>query len=208
MARFSEEQKAALDQVMHEKICEAAMRVITECGVDNMTMDKIAEAAGVAKGTIYNYFKNKDELLVRIENAFLDPLEKKIKAIAFADSNPLSRLRGIAGLILEHFSRYRRVLVLMHESKISGILGDRERFEKREKIIAVVEGIIIPAMKCGEMRVLPPRIVAEIFLGMIMSINISKIITGDERPLQQDLDAVMAIFTHGIQAGEEKTDEN
>lgn len=207
MARLSKGQKALLGQVMHENLCEAAMRVITEYGVDNMTMDKIAEAAGVAKGTIYNYFKNKDELLSRTESAILDPMVKKINALAAADSGPLAKLREIAGLILEHFSRYRKVLVLLHESKISGILGDRERFEKREKVIAAIEKIITPAMQCGELRSFSPRIVAEIFIGMIMSINISKILSGDERPLQQDLDTVMAIFTQGVQAGEESAHE-
>lgn len=207
MVGLAQKRKALLDQVMHDNLCAAAMRVITACGVDNLTMDKVAEAAGVAKGTIYNYFKNKDDLLAKTENALLDPIVKRINAIAAADSAPLSGLREIAGLILEHFSRYQKVLILIHEARISGILGDRERFEKREKVISAVEKIIAPAMRRGELRPFCPRIVAEIFIGMIMSINISKIISGDERSLPQDLDTVMAIFAQGMQAAEEAAHE-
>ena len=207
MAKFSRERKALLDQAMHDNLCEAAMRVITEDGVDNMTMDKIAEAAGVAKGTIYNYFKNKDELLTSTENALLDPMVKKVKVIAAADSGALSKLREIAGLVLEHFNRYKKVLILIHESKISSILKDRGRFEKREKVISLIEEIIVPAMRCGELRTFPPRVVAEIFIGMLMSINISKMTGGEERPLAQDLDTVMAIFTQGMRIGERMTHE-
>jgi AcrR family transcriptional regulator len=207
MPRLSIKRKALLDQVMHDNLCEAAMRVITECGVDNMTMDKVAEAAGVAKGTIYNYFKNKDELLAKTENAIFDPMVKRIKVIIAADSAPLSKLREIAGVILEHFSRYKKVLVLLHESRISGILGNRERFEKREKIISIIAGIITPAMQCGELRSFNPRIVAEIFIGMIMSINISKVISGEERSRQEDLDTVMGIFAQGMRTKEESVNE-
>ena len=57
MARFSKEQKAVLDQLMYKQICEAAIRVIVDYGIEQMTMDKVAENAGVAKGTLYNYFK-------------------------------------------------------------------------------------------------------------------------------------------------------
>lgn len=207
MAKFSPERKALLDQVMHDNLCEAAMRVIAEDGVDNMTMDKIAETAGVAKGTIYNYFKNKDELLSDTESALLDPMVKKVMAIAVAESSALDKLREIAGLTLEHFNRYKKVLILIHESKISSILKDRKRFEKREKVISAIEEIIVPAMRRGELRTFPPRVVAEIFVGMIMSINISKITGGEERPLQQDLDTVMEIFTLGMKAGEELSHE-
>jgi AcrR family transcriptional regulator len=59
MARLSNEQKALIDEMMQEKICTAATEVILEYGVQEMTMSKVAKAAGIAKGTIYNYFKDK-----------------------------------------------------------------------------------------------------------------------------------------------------
>ncbi len=46
-----------------ELIREAAVKVISEVGFHNCNTDKIAEAAGVSVGTIYNYFQNKQDIL-------------------------------------------------------------------------------------------------------------------------------------------------
>lgn len=210
MARLSDEQKALLDKVMNRKICEAAAEVITQHGLEHMTMDKVAEAAGVAKGTLYNYFKDRDDLIINTENAVFGPLLENVDAIIVLDSEPLVKLSMIVKMLLEHFSKYRKLLIILHDSRISGILGNKERFEKRERIISLVSKIIVSAMELGQFRQVEPRIAAEIFLGMIMSINISKIITGHERPLEQELNTIMTIFSHGIEltgntkAGERK----
>ncbi len=45
------------------KIFEAALKVFTECGFHESTMDEIAAASGVAKGTVYRYFESKEDLL-------------------------------------------------------------------------------------------------------------------------------------------------
>lgn len=49
-----------------ELIREAAIQVISEVGFHNCNTDKIAEAAGVSVGTIYNYFQNKEDILCYI----------------------------------------------------------------------------------------------------------------------------------------------
>src|SRR6266511_1073275 len=86
------------EEVVHdfrvESIQDAAMRVIARKGMAAATMQEIAEEAGVAKGTIYLYFRDRDELvektfetaitrlIARVEQAMdaEDSLEKKIGA--------------------------------------------------------------------------------------------------------------------------------
>jgi len=199
MARFSDEQKAMLDEYMHKKICEAASGIIVEYGIEKITMDKVAEAAGVAKGTIYNYFKDKNQLLVTIGDTVFDPVFKRITELADLDSKALFKLEQIARIMLEAFSRHEKLFILLHEARISGILGNKKPIEKRNELISIVKKIIESGIKDGQLRASNPLIVAEVFLGMVMSINISKITTGTERPVQEDLDTVMLILTKGIQ---------
>jgi len=205
MARFSDEQKAMLDEHMQRKICEAATGIIIESGIENVRMDKVAEAAGVAKGTIYNYFKDKNQLLATIAKTVFDPTFKNIIKIADSNSEALYKLQEIARILLESFSRHKKLFVLLHEAKI-----DKKPLEKRNQLISIIEKIIEPAINDGQFLASHPLVVAEIFLGMVMSINISKITTGIERPAQEDLDAVMSIFTKGIQQNltEDKGTEN
>ena len=194
MARLSDEQKAVLDEHMQKKICEAATSIIVEVGVNNIRMDKVAEAAGVAKGTIYNYFKDKKQLLGTIAKTVFDPTFEKINKIADSNSDALYKLQEIGRILLETFSHHKKLFDMLHEAKIN-----KKSLERRKELISIVEKIIEAGINEGRFRAFQPLVVAEIFLGMVMSINISKISTGVERPVQEDLDIIMPIFTEGIQ---------
>lgn len=51
------------------RITEAARRLFSEKGYESTTVAQIAEAAGVAKGTFFNYFRTKDDVLIRLQKA-------------------------------------------------------------------------------------------------------------------------------------------
>jgi AcrR family transcriptional regulator len=68
-------------QERHETIIAAAVRVFLERGVPATTMDEIARAADVSKGTLYLYFASKDELLLSVAIEWLDTLEVKLERL-------------------------------------------------------------------------------------------------------------------------------
>lgn len=67
----------------YESIIDAAIRVIAEYGYHNAQVSKIAREANVADGTIYLYFKNKDDVLISLftdkMGSFIKNVEKKLK---------------------------------------------------------------------------------------------------------------------------------
>jgi AcrR family transcriptional regulator len=58
------------------RIIEAGIRLFGERGIDAVTVDEIAAAADVGKGTIYNYFRTKEDIVV----AFMADFERKVQA--------------------------------------------------------------------------------------------------------------------------------
>jgi AcrR family transcriptional regulator len=58
------------------RIIESAIRLFGERGIDAVTVDEIAAAADVGKGTIYNYFRTKEDIVV----AFMADVEQKVQA--------------------------------------------------------------------------------------------------------------------------------
>lgn len=54
--------------VKKDKVIEAAIKVVSEKSVEEATVREIAERAGVTTGTIYHYYKNKEELLYDVIN--------------------------------------------------------------------------------------------------------------------------------------------
>lgn len=83
-----------------ERILEAALRVFADRGFYNAKVSEVARAAGVADGTIYLYFKNKDDLLIQLFEDRMDFLILRLR----------EELTRVGGTVV---NRIRR-LILLH----------------------------------------------------------------------------------------------
>jgi AcrR family transcriptional regulator len=124
--------------VRREQILDAAERVLVERGLRDATVADVADAAGVAKGTMYLYFVSKDELLVGLRTRYLARLAE---ATDVSDrAGPSERMRStILGLFT--FSAAHRDLhhVLFHEAGFSEADAFGELHERIGAVIA--EGV-------------------------------------------------------------------
>ena len=77
------------------RILMAGLDAFTARGFDNCTIDEIASAAGVGKGTVYNYFRTKEELVV----SFMVEMERQMQA----EAATLAQARGSLTSILTRF---------------------------------------------------------------------------------------------------------
>ena len=101
--------------MMKESIFEAATSVLSEHGVDGTTMNRVAEAAEMAKSSLYDYFPSKDELLKfvsdRLEAPFLQAIEEILR-VGLPAPQKLERLFRIA---FETGTKHKTILrLLMH----------------------------------------------------------------------------------------------
>src|SRR2546425_9941191 len=91
--------------VVRERVIARAIDLFSRRGIADVTVDQIAEAADVGKGTIYNYFETKEDIVV----AFMVELERrgdgKIKKLP-KYRQPLGA--NLAGLFLFHFPVQQR----------------------------------------------------------------------------------------------------
>jgi TetR/AcrR family fatty acid metabolism transcriptional regulator len=101
---------SALDK--RDAILRAATQVFARRGFFHSQVADIARAAGVAAGTVYLYFRGKDDLLVSIfERTMKETLAEGAAAIADV-SDPRERLRRIARLHLDRMGRDRDLAVV------------------------------------------------------------------------------------------------
>jgi AcrR family transcriptional regulator len=83
-------------KIPHEKelrILEAASVLFARYGLRKTSIDEIAQQAGLGKGTIYLYFKSKEELFARIVQGFGDRLIEGLRQIEQEESDPREQLR-------------------------------------------------------------------------------------------------------------------
>jgi TetR/AcrR family transcriptional regulator, fatty acid metabolism regulator protein len=88
-------------------IQDAAMAVIGRKGIDETTIQDIADEAGIAKGTVYVYFRDRDELLARTADRLFENLLADL-APAFDATGPFAeKLQGLALRQLRFFDEHR-----------------------------------------------------------------------------------------------------
>ncbi len=73
MPRISPDAKGRLEDTRRSQILTAAMVIFARKGFDGAKIADIAKAAGLAEGSIYNYFRSKDELLAHIPRQLVQP---------------------------------------------------------------------------------------------------------------------------------------
>src|SRR3954470_13384412 len=86
-----------------QSIQEATMRVIARKGMAAATMQEIAEEAGVAKGTIYLYFRDRDELVEKTFERAMNGLHARIDVALESSESFESKLRSMLIAKIEFF---------------------------------------------------------------------------------------------------------
>ena len=77
-----------------ERICAAAFDLFGEKGYDGASMNELAERVGIAKPSIYNYFKSKEELLVALVERAIRHWEERCMAPLAAEPTFERQLAG------------------------------------------------------------------------------------------------------------------
>jgi len=93
-------------------ILEAAVKVFARQGFYQSTVAQIAREAGVADGTIYLYFKNKDDILVQFFSYRTKQVFERFRAEVNKSDNSLDKLRNLIRRHLTEFQRDRDMAVV------------------------------------------------------------------------------------------------
>ena len=173
MPRVTAAVKAKLSETRRTQILEAAVRVFARRGFDRATIKDIAGSAGLSEGSIYNYFRSKEELLVHIPQHLVRPaLEPLLEAaapetIADVERQLLQVAQGIVGRVKEN-AWFLKVFV----SALPRLSPRaRERYLSLLPLYAAerLEGVLRRGMRAGLFRQdLDAAIAARAFPGMLL----------------------------------------
>src|SRR5215469_6375912 len=153
----------------HQRILDAAIEVIAEHGFFHSRVSEIADRAGVADGTIYLYFKNKDELLMAaIDSAFHRFIQRARHELSEVP-DPREKLRRMAFLHLEALGSNRSLAIvfqteLRHSAKFLGQFSHNLLVEYFD----VIKGVLREGQEAGVFRAdISVTIAAHCFFGAV-----------------------------------------
>jgi AcrR family transcriptional regulator len=165
-------------EAKQQAILAAAAEVFDSKDFHGVLMEEVAARAGVGKGTLYRYFPTKADLYFATILAGIDELRAEIETIAGNHGGLRDTLEAIAAGLLRFTWSKRPVLGLLHQYEMrlrSAALdpGYEARWlERRGAIASAVARLFAAARDAGEIRDDDPRLLAELFLGMVRSANL------------------------------------
>ena len=150
-----------------DAILRAAIDVFAERGYFNAQVADVARAAGVAAGTVYLYFRSKDDLLVSIFEKTMREAIEDGRAIVAPLRDPIDRLAAIARVHLERMGRDRSLAVVFQvELRQSTKFMERFSSTLLREYLGVIRAIIVDGQKAGVFRKeLNPTLAAKLFFG-------------------------------------------
>ena len=186
----------------YQRILDAAVAVFAEKGFFVSRVSDIADRADVADGTVYLYFKNKDEILAAAINTAFDGFMRTARTELEKLPTPSERLRRLAYLHLEALgSNHNLAVVFQMELRQSTRFLSEFSHEHLVEYFNLVRQAICDGKARGEFRDdLPEKIAADCFFGAIDEIVTSWVLSEKDYPLAHAADTVMGILLSGMQA--------
>ena len=175
-------------------ILDAASRVFAARPFHEVLIDTIAADAGIGKGTIYRYFETKEDLYFATVLHVMETLAADLGTETHTEASGIRRLERIAARILNSFWERRYLLPFFQRDERFPTL-EVELIRRRAPILRVVQEAILAGIEQREIRGIDARIGAELFLGMVRSMNL--VHTREDR-LEDVVAQLMSVFVEGI----------
>lgn len=202
MTSLPERRKELLNSMMREAVYEGAVAVLTEHGLNGTTMHRVAAAAGMAKGSLYNHFRSKQELLEFVRDRAVAPMQEAVEEIVKNRFCATEKLASISRFWREYLVKHHAVFeFLISDHTAKRLLRDTEQ-TTRASGIKQIATIIEQGIEEGTFRPLDASAVAEMFVSASTGMVEQEFAAGISRPVDEAVNALMGVFLHGLCASE------
>jgi TetR/AcrR family fatty acid metabolism transcriptional regulator len=185
-----------------DTLLRAAIQTFAARGYFNAQVADVARAAGLAAGTVYLYFRSKDDLLVSIfERTMTEAIAEGRRGM---ESLPdaAARLRGIARLHLDRLGR-DRALAIVFQIELRQSTKFMQRFSATQlrEYLGIIRDIIAEGQATGAFRSdINPTFAAKLFFGMLDEMATNWILSKRKYSLVSEADPIADVFVRGLLA--------
>jgi TetR/AcrR family fatty acid metabolism transcriptional regulator len=186
-----------------ERILDAAVRVFAQEGFYNAKVSQIAHAAGIADGTIYLYFKSKDDLLISLFEDRMERINANLREALASEASAPARLRRVVRLHLELIESNRHMAeVICVELRQSSKFIKEYANPKFGEFLRLIANAVAEGQARGELRAdLDPPIIARALFGALDEIALAWLVKGKDRiDLSRAAEQLGQVFIDGLRA--------
>ena len=181
-----------------ESIIDCAVSFFREKGFQETSMEEIAEKSDVSKGTLYNYFENKESILVGYFQTIIADYGKEMKE-NFAENKDIeSTLYNLLAFISNIFKNDKELAAIYFKYRMPSRFDVKPDNSQRSGIEKWVLGIIENAQQNNQLRRdIPALVLTRNFQFLTMSFFISSIYTDEAFEIDIIKDQLIGLFLNG-----------
>lgn len=204
-----QERKEREKERRRQQIMVAAKRVFSEKGFNKATMEDIAQEAELSPGTLYLYFKNKEELYASLSLRILQYLLIRVEHVnGETESDPEQKVRSLMDAMYDVYEFDPLIIINMFHLQSSETLKNlspqlmNEIKTLSRKSIEAIAKIFEEGIKAGIFVKHEPMTLADIFWALFSGVVLweasKKIIDDKKNFLKETLEVAFEIFYRGL----------
>jgi AcrR family transcriptional regulator len=190
------------------EILAAARSLLEHRGPDAMTMEEIAAAAGVAKGTLYLYFQSKDNLILALITRVGENIIRDVEAVLQAPGTPPEKLIRMVSVLLEYLNRERLLFPMYARELLRGARESQDEFwrpyqDLEEKFVDLVTDLFAEGIAAGQFIPANPRLLTFLIRGLIRATGFYQKAEGQADAAKEALPVILTLISSGLIQGKQ-----
>lgn len=158
------------DEQKRVSILAAAAELFAEQPFHKVVLSSVAEKAGVGKGTLYIYFKNKEDLYLSVLlGGFASLVDRLVDLLGKDGSDPLADLERVIRQIVEFAIRDHHIYQVMRTVPVGADRIREQWLEKHMELKSLIQSIIQKGIDTGIFTDTDPELTARYIPGFVRS---------------------------------------
>jgi AcrR family transcriptional regulator len=177
-----------LDEQKPLKILAAAAELFAAHPFHKVLLSDVAEAAGVGKGTLYIYFKNKEDLYLSVlYSGFAQLVERMQRRLDQNQLGPMENLEAAIREMVQFAYQNPHMFELMRTVPWRSVIDNAQWDSKRNELRTLIESIIRRGIACGEFSDPHPDLTARFIPGLVRSVLVEGFQSIDAQTLTEHI---------------------
>ncbi len=185
---------------LRQQIFDVASKLFLEHGYHETSMRQIAEAAGMGKSTLYDYFPNKAEILLFFTDQELAMTYETTAQIAEQEMPASEKLRAIMQSLWTYLDQNRAIAALLTR-EVSRLDEDATQrvIQQRLKFRRILERVIRGGIRDGAFRLMNPKLAASALHSLMTMPFYDWMRSGEGTDVAAKVDELLDLYLHGMQ---------
>lgn len=183
-----------------QAIQDAVIRLICREGLKSVTMERVAQETGIAKGTVYLHYRDKQELLDAVKESALTPMMTSVDEVFHGDGDADQKLRALVARYFEYFDANRDLFrVLIYEREVVRVQGSRYQSDRYRHMVQETARIVTDGIRSGAFREVDAHNVAAMFIESMYALMNQRLRSEKPSPVEVDANLISDLFIHGLE---------